>query len=97
MNNQTKQALKMAIEHLNYLYDITDKENILETIQACKEALAQPAQEPKTFKNLSDEEKKQVYKVAKRIQKAIGVETVTIAANACLLNIELSCWIRKNL
>lgn len=95
MNKQTK-ALKMVIDNLE-LQDFNTVNAGL--IAYCKEALAQDSevQEPNTFKHLSEEEKKQCYKVAKRIQKAIGVETPTIAANACLLVIELSCWVGRNM
>lgn len=43
----TQEALKMAIEELNYYFSIhPEDEKLDETLQACKEALAKPAQEP---------------------------------------------------
>lgn len=50
MNTQTQEALKMAIEYLEEIHvgNMTPmaETNWNKAIQACKEALAQPAQEP---------------------------------------------------
>jgi hypothetical protein len=53
MNNQTQEALKMAIEaldeimmHAGILYPREFGTSFLKTYDACKEALEQPAQEP---------------------------------------------------
>lgn len=48
MNTQTQEALKMAIEALEFFQKNSEfwKDTVEEAIQACKEALAQPAQEP---------------------------------------------------
>lgn len=66
MMTTTQEALKMAIETLSW-YD--DRELVVETIQACKEALAeQPTQEPVLMlEALSDLEHQQWMKWAKSI------------------------------
>jgi len=46
MNKQTQEALKMAIEELNSITFSPNWDSIDRTINACKEALEQPAQEP---------------------------------------------------
>jgi hypothetical protein len=95
MNTQTQEALKMAIEALSIGYYSGSKFD--EARNACKEALEQPLPEPVWFKDLSDEHQKQVYKVAKRMQKAIGTEEPTIVGHACILILELSAYLRGNI
>lgn len=46
MNTQTQEALKMAIEALESHVPHYVKDRGCEALEACKEALAQPAQEP---------------------------------------------------
>ena len=59
MNTQTQEALKMAIETLetgkNNEYQLHPF-NCEETINACREALEQPAQGNKEFVTLTDDE-----------------------------------------
>jgi hypothetical protein len=55
MNSQTQEALKMAIEALEEAEDIIEGKTtqggyFYKAIQACKEALEQPAQEPVALK-----------------------------------------------
>ena len=64
MNTQTQEALKLAIEQMQHLIKIyipspewsgtAIQEDCYETIQACKEALAQPAQEPLAWISVKD-------------------------------------------
>jgi hypothetical protein len=63
MNTQTQEALKMAIEaleHAELVFYITKDDGskvsiYAETVNACKEALEQPAQEP-VWQGLTDDE-----------------------------------------
>ena len=59
MNTQTQEALKMAIDDLELCNGAETVEGIIiythESIQACKEALAQPAQEPVAYRFKWDE------------------------------------------
>jgi len=60
MNTQTQEALKMAIKALqNISKSLTEKQvwfssDVYDAMQACKEALEQPAQEPVAWMHYKD-------------------------------------------
>jgi hypothetical protein len=61
MNKQTEEALKMAIEELNAITFSPNWDSIERTINACKEALEQPAQEPVAWRNPNDDDRRHAF------------------------------------